>query len=171
MSRKLSFSQTLKNDYWAFVMSSSVVISWGLVFFASVLGVSFRRRGQVVVDHDPIKTMIAIVIAITVTALFGWLATKRLRMIRRSVTSGSRVIGTVTSIWFYKDRGRIEFKYEYFGKCYQTGTAILKNKVTTQFNEGSEILLIVDSKEPTRAFAEAFYISPVLRSGVNEEHF
>lgn len=157
MTRNAPTGRILKNDYPSLLMLILIGIMWVLAIVGAVFGYLPKRRGGGVVEVDSTMMIIMIVIAGVITILFGWLASKRIGDIRRVITTGIEVKGRVQSIGFIKDRGRVEYDYEYDAKSYHAGNAIWKNRETTKLQDGDEIILIVDPDKPSRAFIASLY--------------
>jgi len=132
-------------------------IMWVLAIGGGVLGFLPKRRSGGTLEVDSTMMIIMIVIAVVVTISFGWLSSKRIGDIKRIVNTGPEVKGRIHSIGFMKDRGRVEYDYEYDGKSYHAGNAIWKNRETTKLQDGDEITLIVDPDNPSRAFIASLY--------------
>jgi hypothetical protein len=152
MTRNAPTGRILKNDYPSLLMLIFIGVMWLLAIGGGVLGFLPKRRGGGAIEVDSTMMIVMIVIAAVVTILFGWLASKRIGDIKRIVNTGPEVMGRIQSIGFIKDRGRVEYDYEYDGKSYHAGNAIWKNRETKKLQDGDEIALIVDPDNPSRAF-------------------
>lgn len=157
MARNAPTGRILKNDYPSLLMLMFIGITWLLAIGGGVLGFLPKRRGGGGIEVDSTMMIILIVIAVVVTILFGWLASKRIGDIKRIVNAGPEVKGRIQSIGFIKDRGRVEYDYEYDGQSYHAGSAIWKNRETTKLQNGDEIVLIIDPDNPSRAFIASLY--------------
>ena len=157
MERKVSFGRVLKNDYGSFLMVAAIAVAWIICIGGSVLGFLPRHRGGGAVEVGPTLAIILLVVAAALTILLGWLVARRVSSIRRVITSGPEVNGHILSVGFVKDRGRVEYEYEFQGKTYVAGNAIMKNKQTEQIQTGDEVNLIVDPEKPSRAFLAFLY--------------
>lgn len=157
MTRNATTGRILKNDYPSLLMLIFIGVMWVLAIAGTIFGFLPKRRGGGAIEVDSTMSMIMIVIAVIITILFGWLASKRIGDIKRIINRGPEVKGRIQSIGFIKDRGRVEYDYEYDGQSYHAGNAIWKNRETTKLQDGEEILVIVDPKRPSRAFIASLY--------------
>jgi hypothetical protein len=82
---------------------------------------------------------------------------KRVNSIKNIFKTGDQIIGKITDISFFKDRGRIEYTYSYQRQTFQSGTAIMKNSKTESFLTGQELLLVVDSANPNKVLIQDLY--------------
>lgn len=86
------------------------------------------------------------------------LAFWRIRSIQQMFANSVEVVGQVTNISFYKDRGRVEYTYTYQNQNYSAGNAIMKTGKTRQLSSGSQVVLLVNPDEPKRALIRDLYI-------------
>ena len=61
-------------------------------------------------------------------------------------------------IRLWKDRGRIEFEYEYAGSKFRRGTAVHRSKEVRSLREGDAIEVVVDRTQPKRALIRNLYV-------------
>jgi hypothetical protein len=153
-----TLSQTLKNDYVSLIVSIIPPIVFGITVIAPALGISFRSRRSVVVGavsggFDALGFGIALIV--TVSAYLYLF--KRVNSIKNIFKTGDQIIGKITDISFFKDRGRIEYTYSYQRQTFQSGTAIMKNSKTESFLTGQELLLVVDSANPNKVLIQDLY--------------
>ena len=156
MRRETSVGRIVKNDYGSLVLLIFIGVAWVMAGLAAAGWLPGRRGGAVETGGDPDRFMLKL--AVVVTPLFGWLAFRRIAAIRRVVEDGPACAGTVTAIWFMKDRGRVEYEYQFEGQTYQAGNAIMKNRETETIRQGDRVELIVDPLRPSRAFLAALYV-------------
>jgi hypothetical protein len=91
--------------------------------------------------------------------LFGLpLAFWRIRSIQQMFAKSVEIVGQITTISFYKDRGRVEYAYTYQNQNYSGGNAIMKTGKTQQLTSGSQVVLLVNPDEPKRALIRDLYI-------------
>jgi hypothetical protein len=86
------------------------------------------------------------------------LAFWRIRSIQQMFANSVEVVGQITNISFYKDRGRVEYTYTYQNQNYSAGSAIMKTGKTRQLSSGSQVVLLVNPNEPKRALIRDLYI-------------
>lgn len=157
-TQKPSFFQILKNDALSFIGIILPVVMWGIYIAVTFFGVSFQsKRSDTVIENsgaNPVFLIAPIVLTILGAAFIFW----RISSITKIFENGERVMGKITDISFFKDRGRIEFSYNYQRQSFQSGSSIMKNSKTTGYRNGDEVILIVDSAKPTRVFIQDLYV-------------
>jgi hypothetical protein len=157
MPRPTSVGRILKNDYGSLLMLIAIGVAWLLVLFAARFGFLANRRGDVT-QTDPAQVRSLVIMAVVVTVVFGFFAPRRIARIRRVIADGPACDGTVTRINFVKDRGRVEYEYQFNGETYEAGNAIWKNRETEAIRPGQRVELIVDPSRPSRAFLASLYV-------------
>jgi hypothetical protein len=150
-----SLVNIVKNDYGALLGFILPLLLWGLFIATNVFGFSFSRRGRTLPADSSDSTFLYIAIIGTVfgIALLVW----RVYTFQQVFANGEKAIGRITTVTFFKDRGRIQYSYSVNGQTYETGNSIMKNRTTQSFQDGSDIELIVDRSNPKRAFIKALY--------------
>lgn len=147
----------LQSDYVAFLGVITPVVLLAMYIAISYLGFLPGFRG-----HDPIQgesgapfffygTIIAVAIGIPVTM---W----RIRSISTIFEGGAEAHGQVSSIWFHRDRGRVNYTYDYQGQSYSCGSAIMKNRQSRGLEPGMEVTIVVDRNNPGRALIRDLYV-------------
>ena len=111
-------------------------------------------RGRDIPQGDPAFLWLGLGMAAVGLALLAW----RVSVFRSLFANGHRVAGRVASVFFFKDRGRIEYDYEYAGKALRSGNAVHKTKRTTSVEEGSVVTVLVDPNNPKRTILLDLYI-------------
>jgi hypothetical protein len=156
--QKPSFFQILKNDALSFIGIILPVVMWGIYIAVTFFGVSLtsKRSGTVIENSDanPFFLIAPIVLTILGAAFIFW----RVNSITKIFESGEMVTGKITDISFFKDRGRIEFSYNFQRQNFESGSSIMKNSKTTAYRSGDEVTLIVDSSNPSRVFIQDLYV-------------
>jgi hypothetical protein len=159
MTRKVPIRRILKNDYFSMLMLVLIGVTWFLAIFANTLGFIPKRHMVGTMPTAPSMNHALLVIAIAISMLCGWLTIRRWGDIKRVIQTGPEIKGRILRIRFYRDRGRVEYKYEYQGRTYKAGNGLCKNRETTQLQAGDEIVLILDPEKPSRAFIASLYLS------------
>jgi hypothetical protein len=155
-----TLSQTLKNDYVSLIVSIIPPIVLGITVIAPAFGISFRGRRSIVVGAVSEQSSFDAVgfgIALIVTVSAYLYLFKRVNSIKNIFKTGDQIVGKITDISFFKDRGRIEYTYSYQRQTFQSGTAIMKTSKTESFLTGQELLLVVDSANPNKALIQDLY--------------
>lgn len=89
-------------------------------------------------------------------ALIIWLAW-RISRIAKLFAYGKLTVGKVTDLRIAKDRGRLEFEFEYHGKSISTWSPIHKTKPVLSLTPGTAIEVLFDTSCPTRAIVKDLY--------------
>lgn len=72
--------------------------------------------------------------------------------------SGERAAGTITSISFLQQRGRIEFTFDYAGQRRHAATTLHRTKRTAALRPRQAVTVLVDPADPSRAIVLDLYI-------------
>jgi hypothetical protein len=154
MERKqATFSGILKSDYVAVLCVLAPVVLW-VLYTASSLGIVFRSRSGTQVNAAD-STSLTIAIIATVICIPVLLL--RIQRLQSLFACGSRVNGEITSIDFYRDRGRVEYKYSLNGVSFTAGAALHKSAKAAALRVGQTVELVVDPGDPKRALIVDLY--------------
>jgi hypothetical protein len=107
---------------------------------------------------DPKAAAFFLSIAPIVTVVGLLLLLWRIRTIRKVFAEGDEVPGVITGIFFYRDRGRVEYAYTYQGQEYQSGNAIHLTALTRSLTPRQAVTIMVDSLNPKHAFVRELYL-------------
>lgn len=83
---------------------------------------------------------------------------QRYRAISAVFQDGVSAKGIVSSIGFFRGRGRIEYVYTFQGQKLTSGNAINRNGRTRNLRIGQEVTVVVDRNNPKRAFVKEIYL-------------
>ena len=149
-----SLSRIVSTDYAALLGAILPVV--GLVLWAAnaFFGFPGRWRGRDIQQADPTFVWIGIGMVALGLMLLIW----RVRSFQSLFASGHRVPGRVTTVSFFKDRGRIEYEYEYGGAALHAGNAVHKTKRTTAIQQGMPVTVLVDPNNPKRTILLDLYV-------------
>lgn len=146
MNRQTSLVKIITVDYTAFVAFIFPPIMW--VLYAILL---FSNKAQL---SDPVLPAIFGVISILAVAVLLW----RIQSIRAVFTDGQEAEATLSNVFFFRDRGRLNYVYISQGQKYLSSNAVLKNRHTSALQVGSQVTVMVDRNHPNRAFIRDLYI-------------
>jgi len=154
--KKPSVFRVIQSDYLALILVGFPAVAWGMYIVIAFFGFFPGMRG-----HDPIRGTegapfflgMAIVATVVLIPLLLW----RLRSFQATFARSDEVVGHITSISFFRDRGRIEYTYDMGGQTYNGWNAVMKNKRTTSLSQGDEVVLLVDRSAPKRALIRDLY--------------
>jgi hypothetical protein len=95
----------------------------------------------------------------TVSLLAGAIVvTSRRRYVDALFASGDRTPGTITSVRFLKDRGRIEFTYESHGQHRQSVNTVHRTRRTAGVRPLQRVTVLVDPIRPANAIVLDLYV-------------
>jgi len=100
-------------------------------------------------------TFPAISLAVTVISLI--VLTWRIRQVFALLSDGLEMSATISNVSFFRDRGRVDYIYNYQGQKYASGNAIHKVKLTKNLKIGDEVIVVVDRNNPKRAYIRDLY--------------
>lgn len=140
---KSSLHKILSTDWPALTASLGVPIIWAIHF-----GFPYLRQTAL-----PLPLWLPVTISV---ALIIWLVW-RISRIAKLFAHGQLTVGKVTDLRIAKDRGRLEFEFEYQGKSISTWSPIHKTKAVLSLTPGTGIEVLFDKNCPTRAIVKHLY--------------
>jgi hypothetical protein len=154
---KPSIIRIIQSDYLALigvlVPLVSLIMYISVAYFGYFPG--FRGRDPIQgTEGAPVFFYLFIIGLVLGLPLAFW----RIRAIQQLFSKGMEVIGQITNISFYRDRGRVEYSYSHAGQAYSGGNAIMKTRKTQQLRPGNQIVLLVNPDEPKRALIRDLYV-------------
>jgi len=108
------------------------------------------------VGNDSLRFFTFLSIGVTVLGIPFLI--QRYRMISSVFAEGIQTQGVVTSIGFFRGRGRVEYSYTVQGEKQTSGNAINKNSRTKNLKVGQKVKVLVDRNNPKRAFIREIYL-------------
>ncbi len=90
--------------------------------------------------------------------IFGGALALRISTIRSTFNDGQEVNGQITEVVLDRDLGRVKYTYIYMGTPYTCSNRIAKNGRTRQLVVGSQVVVMVDTGDPRRAFLRDIYL-------------
>lgn len=146
MIRQVSLTKVLTIDYLAMLGWLFPVITWGLYFL-----LVFTNR---VAAGLSILLIIFILITILSALLLFW----RMHIFYTVFGDGQETNATINNITFFRDRGRVDYVYNFQGQRYAAYNAVQKVKQTRALNIGDMVVVLVDPGNPKRAFIRDLYM-------------
>jgi hypothetical protein len=146
LNKQPAFFRLILTDYMAFMSVIFPVVSWGLYLYFLL-----SKRESLPDSSLPIVFGVISIIALFILI---W----RIVLINNVFAEGLEVNGTLSRVYFYRDRGRILFTFTYMGEIIHTGIMVMKNKRTKNLQPGMEMIVMVDQNHPTRAFIRDLYL-------------
>lgn len=83
---------------------------------------------------------------------------QRYRTISSVFTNGTETKGIITSIGFFRGRGRVEYSYTFQGEKLTSSNAINRNGRTRNLRVGQAVKVFVDPDNPKQAFIQEIYM-------------
>lgn len=144
----------ISTDYWALVGVIIPCIGLGLWIANAFFGFPGKLGGAPLPPNHPFFLILA-----TAGVIAGAIIlTRRRSYFDNLFASGHRMQGTVTSIWFLKDRGRVEFTFDYQGQPRRAGSALHRTKRTSALRPQQSVTVLVDPAQPSKAIILDLYL-------------
>lgn len=146
MGKRPSIYKIILVDYVALVAALFPIILWGMYVLLDVFN-----------PTNPPKPSFKVWIAgITIIAfcVFVW----RIRQFILWFDDGIEVSGKINNIFFFRDRGRVDFEYTYQGEKFTSRSILHKVKQTTSLRVGDQVTVMIDRNNPKRAIIRDLYI-------------
>jgi hypothetical protein len=83
---------------------------------------------------------------------------QRYRTLSSVFADGIEAQGTITNMFFFRGRGRVEYSYTVQGKKQTSSNAINKNSRTRSLKVGQTVTVVVDRNDPKLAFIKEIYL-------------
>jgi hypothetical protein len=146
MNKQPSLVKIITIDYAAFVALLFPIITWGIYIVLVVL--------QKVKTTD--FSLLAIYAGITIVAVgvMGW----RIQVFNSVFNDDIEVPAIISNVFFFRDRGRIDYVYTHQGQKYASGNAVHKVKQTRSLLVGEQVIVMVDRNNPKRAYIRNLYL-------------
>lgn len=147
-------SRIISTDYTALLGAILPLVGVLLWIGNKFFGFPSRWRGREIQQGDSTFLWIAAAMVIVGVLLLLW----RIHTFQSLFIAGHRVPGRVTTVSFFRDRGRIEYEYQYAGASHHAGNAIHKNKRTMAIQQGMPVTIVVDPANPKRTILLDLYV-------------
>ncbi|MEW6607446.1 MAG: DUF3592 domain-containing protein [bacterium] len=138
--RKISFFKILYHDYAAF----GTFAAMGIGLFAVTGGLIFGDQTLWVMGS-------------IFAGVAGILFMLRMSIIHNIINHWTEVEATVINKWYIRDRGRIEYQYQYQGESITSGWAIMINKVNRQVEKGMVVKVLINPDKPKQSLVLSFF--------------
>jgi membrane-bound metal-dependent hydrolase YbcI (DUF457 family) len=144
--RKASLLQIIWNDGVSFLSAAVIVGFWAVFFF-----MPYIKKGW---HSDANLAYIFAAISAAALVVIFW----RVRLIKGIIENGIEAKATISSISFYKDRGRVEYIYNHEGQKYMRGNGIMKTKRTKNLRVDDTVIVMIDPGNPGKALIRDLYL-------------
>lgn len=153
---KPSLARIVKSDYVALLTVLSPLVVWLMYLALACFGYLPNPKGRKPLsDSDaPFFLKLALVSTLICIPLLIW----RVRHFQTVFANGEAVNGRIEKVYFFRDRGRIEFTYTYAGRQYRAKNALHKTKAATAFREGDEVVIVASRSNPKRAYIRDLFV-------------
>lgn len=142
--RQPSILKIIWIDYLAFLSAVSCLVAVGMQFY------------DVFLREDPAGSFTWVAWAILLSGIVG--VGLRYVSIVSLYNSGLEARGTVSEVGFFRDRGYIKYIYPYENKRYAGRLIVMKNRMTTRYQTGSEVDVIVDRENPKKSIIKDLFV-------------
>ena len=130
-------------DYWAFVFAVVCLMAVGMYLYDTFFHTS------------PIQKFLWSAVGVLVLGLLG-LAGRYVSIVSL-YNSGLETKATVSEVGFFRDRGYIKYIYPYENRKYASHMTVMKNKTTTRYRMGNEVVVIVDRENPKKSMIKDLF--------------
>jgi len=131
-------------DYYAFLSALFLVILWSTYGLFSIVAGGIH----------PGAFYTALTLSVIALGLILW----RYQSIQTLFNVGIEIPATVTTIWFFRGRGRLDYIYTFRGHEYQSGDDVVPNRNTRSLREADRVTLLVDPDNPGHTLIKDFYL-------------
>lgn len=138
-------SKILRIDYGALIGAILPVMGWLLAY----LNV-YQPRLMEMLGAGPFPAWISLSVAGLFSIIGIPLFLHRVRAIRRLFQEGTKVEAEITLAKFWRDRGRVEVRFEHAGAQVETGLALHRTEEAEQLQVGDSVVVRYDPKRPSR---------------------
>ena len=141
-SMKYSIARTISTDWPSLAAAIGIPIIWAIHFLFPFLGKAER-----------LSVMFPLGISAFLLVVLCW----RVQRVAQLFSSGLLIPGHVIRLSVAKDRGRLEFCFDFDGRRIHTWTPVHTTKAVLALQPGSPIEVLADRKQPRRAIVKCLY--------------
>jgi hypothetical protein len=146
MDKRPSIFKIIIIDYAAFTAALFPVVLWGIYLLLLVM------------KEIRITDITYPIIAAGFTLLSILVLIWRIRRISMIFEDGLEVTATIGNVFFFRDRGRVDYTFTYNGQKYITGNALHKVKQTSELKVGDTVSVLSVRNNPKRACIRDLYL-------------
>lgn len=140
-----SVVKILAVDYISLLAAAFPAVTW--VVYLAVLIFEKNQQG------GPSFLPVAVIITLISVLVLVW----RIRQFFSIYAEGYTAAAHVSNVWFFRDRGRVEYIFSHQGQKYVSGTAVHKVKAVQDLHPGDEVIVVFDPNNPKQAFIRDLY--------------
>jgi hypothetical protein len=145
MDKRPSIFKIIIIDYAAFTAALFPIVMWGIYMLLLAM--------QEIQLSNLAYPAIAAGITIVSILILIW----RIRRISMLFEDGLEVTATIGNVFFFRDRGRVDYTFTYNGQKFITGNALHKVKQTSELKVGDTVTVLIDRNNPKRACIRDLY--------------
>ena len=113
---------------------------------------------QAVLGQGEERPTLTLPLAIVAAVIGVPVLVRRYQTISSVFEDGTEAQGTVTSLSFFRGRGRVQYSYTFQGEKQSSDNAINKNGRTRKLRVGQKVTVLVDRNNPKQAFIRDIYL-------------
>ncbi len=128
--------------------------TWGMpLCWVASFGVPYAYTFRGAQPYDPLPLSFPTAVTAILAGVLFW----RINRIRSLFQRGHVTKGIITGIWIVKDRGRLEYAYEFNGRQWHAWSSVHKNQTVLSLVENQTVDVLVDVVRPTNAIVRDIY--------------
>jgi len=143
-NKRPSLFRIVSTDYSSFISVLFLVMFDGFTVYFYLSG------------NDSFRLFLFLAVGVTLIGIPVLIL--RYRTISSVFDNGIQSKGVVTSVRFFRGRGRVEYSYTVQGEEQIASNAISRNSRTRKLRVGQSVAVIVDRDDPKRAFIVEIYL-------------
>lgn len=131
-----SIIRIIQTDYYSFLSVIFLLILWSVFAITQILKLE-SPAGAIYV---------ALALSLFAIVVIIW----RYQTIQSLFSTGVETIATITEVWFYRGRGRINYAYTYRGREILTGDDVVPTNKSKSLRTADRIKVLIDPENPDR---------------------
>ena len=146
MDKRPSIFKIIIIDYAAFTAALFPIVMWGIYLMLLAMQ-------EIQITNLAYPAIAAGITFVSILVLI-W----KIRQISMLFEDGLEVPATISNVFFFRDRGRVDYSFTYNGQKYITGNALHKVKQTSELRVGDSVTVLIDRNNPKRACIRDLYL-------------
>ena len=139
----MSIRKFIWNDFPALGVAIGIPIVW-IIYLAF----PFIEKG-----NEPLPTALPIAATVMFLGILIW----RFRRLARLFSNGRHARGQITRISIFRDRGRLEFVFDYNGSTVASWMPVHKSRAVAALTPGDAVDILFDPADPRRAIVRQIF--------------
>lgn len=132
----------------------ALAAAWGIpLSLIASLGVPYVYAFRGSRPYEPLPLFVPIAAMTLLAGILLW----RIDRIRYFFHQGQATKGIITGIWIVRDRGRLEYAYEFNGRRWDAWSYVHKNSAVLSLAENQIVDVLVDRLRPSHAIVRDLY--------------